>query len=503
MFITAVKGFSPAVYRSKPNKTNHADTYLSYQPPQLKNDVFVKTNTISFKGKTELDEAEAFVEKIKKNQVKPLSSGWQCEFYKINDNMGIKAPKPLHPEFHNADFKGLGNVKEHRILRMINEINPDIAVRPVSLVFNENKNYLAEEFVNGVHPIKSHFTKEHLKDIFEKCFELDINGIVNNDLQNGNIFLLDDKKTKLIDFGSYSVLQNNGSYLNSDYFNEQEIFSNDFLKTRMKSPLENRFMANYYLKENIVEPIMYLENPHLKIKSNAQVFEYRTLYDYLMNGREENPKDFFRAYLQSKAENYHGKMVEFLEKLPVSKDTPKEYEMHQNAIKHEKMLKEVFSNPSDDVIRTEMGKIQLKWHINNDYQYRIKALDCFQKLSDSVCDFIQNAKDAEKSYFEAFTLKLNQYNHIMAQDTFKGGVLYDEENVMKTMFKKAAKKVEQVVETTVTNTGKSAEKAVKSNKKALGVLGALAVFGSAGAYLYNKKESPKPIPPAQVLRKAV
>lgn len=503
MFITAVKGYSYAINNSKTNKTTHANSSLSYKSPQLKNDVFVKTNTISFKGKAEYEEAEAFIEKIKKNKVKPISSGWQCEFYKINDTMGIKAPKPLHPEFNNTDFKGLGNVKEHRILTIINAINPDIAVRPVGLVFNGNKNYLAEEFVNGVHPVKSHFTKEHLKDIFEKCYELDINGIVNNDLQNGNIFLLDDKKTKFIDFGSYSILQNNGSYLNSDYFNEQDIFSKDFLNTRMKSPLENRFMANYYLKENIVEPIMYLENPHLKIKSNAQVFEYRTLYDYLDKGREENPKEFFRTYLQSKAENYHGKMVEFLEKLPVSKDTPKEYEMHQNAIKHEKMLKEVFSNPSDDVIRTEMGKIQLKWHINNDYQHRIKAFDCFQKLSDSVCDFVQSAKGAEKSYFEAFALNLNNYNHIMSQDTFHGGVLIDDVNVMKTMFKKAAQKVEQLVETTVTTAGETAEKAVKSNKKALGVLGALAVFGSAGAYFYNKKETPKSIPPAQVLKKAV
>lgn len=73
--------------------------------------------------------------------------------------------------------------------------------------------------------------------------------------------------------------------------------------------------------------------------SNATVFEYRTIYDYLKTGHDEKPKDFFSNYLKIKSEQYHGKMIEFLESLKLSKTDKAQLDMRKMRLNRKKSLK--------------------------------------------------------------------------------------------------------------------------------------------------------------------
>lgn len=122
-------------YTNTVKNTRPANNYAYVTFQHQSNDTFVKQkhSNISFKGYDRAT-AQQFIEQIEQSKAKHLARGWQCEFYKINDEIGIKAPKPLHPEYQNADFNGYGNIKEFFALKKINEISPDIAVTPYEII---------------------------------------------------------------------------------------------------------------------------------------------------------------------------------------------------------------------------------------------------------------------------------------------------------------------------------------------------------------------------------
>lgn len=119
MVISAISNTNLRNYRTDAAKARNGANrlgYVTFRPPS--GDVFVKQSVlhVSFKG---YDRAatEKFIEQIEQSKIRPLDSGWQSEFYKINGEIGIKSPKPLHPEYPNADFYGHGNIKEFFALK--------------------------------------------------------------------------------------------------------------------------------------------------------------------------------------------------------------------------------------------------------------------------------------------------------------------------------------------------------------------------------------------------
>lgn len=448
----------------------------------LKQDIFIKSPQISFKGQYQKPVVENFIEKIKSSTESPLAQGWQGEFYKVNDEIGIKAPKPLHPEIPTADFNGTGNIKEYFALNKINQIDSDIAVKPHDLINNDNKNYLIMDFIKGEHPYKSKFTNAQLQDIMNKTFKLDTNGILNNDLQGGNIILTSKEKTKFIDFGSFSLLTNKGEYINSDYLPYYE-YQNGVVENMINSTKEGKFMATYYSYAQ-PETLMRSDNPFLKIESNANVFEYRTIYDYLTRQREANPKEFISKYLNIKSQNYHTKMIDFLESLNISPNDTMQYSMHNNAIEHEKVLKEVFANPSENIMKSELGRIQIKWLINTE-EKRNKTFSTFNEYLAMVKGFSESAQGAEKKYYEAINLRMQQLRELIEQEIFKGANLNDDENILKTIFNKAKENISQV-------SGSAQHNRIPQNSNGKKITAALAVTGllSAGAiYAYKNYQS--------------
>ncbi len=426
MTISAIQNTISSAVKKKQQINNYGNVAAHSQA----NDVFVKQKTqkISFKG-YDRAAAEKFIEQIEQSKVQPLGRGVQCEFYKINDEVGIKSPKPL-PKYYRADLNGDNNIKEFFALKKINEISPDIAVKPHEIINKNGKTYLAEEIVKGSHPGKTKLTQEHVKDLLNKIFILDTNGIVNKNLNGGSIVLTSNDKIKLIDFGSFSILGNNGHYINSDAI-QAEKYQNGKIANQVNSSREGKFMATFY-SDYRPDYLMRSDNRFLRIDSNSSVFEYKTIYDYLKTEQDNKPKEFFSNYLKTKSEQYHSKMIEFLESLELSKTDKTQYEMLKNAVEEEKVFKEVFANASENVMKAELGKIQLKWLSVCDLEQRHGTFGYFQDYLNMLNEFEKNAQGAEKKYFASLKKTISSIN--FEHGEFQGRKLADDENIIKIIF---------------------------------------------------------------------
>ena len=461
----------------------------------LTQDVFEKTQTnyfkakpVSFKGFYNRQEAENLIDRINSHQVDANGKGFQSEYYKISDEFGLKAPNPRDKGPY-ADIKGNNNIKEFHILKRMQDIDTELAVKPADLINKYDKHYLVMENLNGSHPFETKLTSQHLSDIMAKTFNMDINGIAHSDLQSGNIILSNGNKAKFIDFGSFNILRNNGSYISSDFIDE------NFIKNgqEINSPLKDKFRAVFYNNEPVVDIKNHSDNPHLNIKSNASNFEFRTIYDYIKHNKAENPKQLVTDYLKAKSDNYHTKMIEFLENMEMSPADTAQIQKKQDALEAEKVFKIVFSDPSEQVVKTELGKIQLKW-LMNDYQgAHTKAFDYFNKLVNQTQEYSQNSQGAEKSYFELMTKRLDTFKNTLTDAKYKGGVLEEQDDIVKKVFDKAAQKVEQttakVIEMVTKKTEQPASRAALFNKKNVFIALGLAAIAAGGVYLNKSAKS--------------
>lgn len=394
-------------------------------------DTFSKQQSISFRSEYNKTEVQNFIAQIEQGKPKSDGHGYQSAFYIINENIGIKAPNPKFPNSPIANKLGENNRKEFLILNMVKEINPKIAVNPIDLIEQNNKNYLVMDVIKGKHPLETKLCSTVLDDLTKKCYELDINGIMHYDLQNGNIFINQDK-AKFIDFGSNGVLLNDGTYISSDSL-PANVFE-DFIKNKTNNPKEKKFLTTFYNKYERFDLKNNSDNLNLKIKSNISNLEYRLMYDYLAQNKKDNPKEYLTNYLKSKAENYHKKMIDFLEHLEVSPNDIEQSEQIKKAINTEKMFIETFSNPSENVLKTELGKMQLKWLINDHQGNQNKAYDYLIKLQESINVNAKNATGSEKKYFINMQEFLKSYENFLNNSTYKGSELEESKDLVKTIW---------------------------------------------------------------------
>ena len=244
---------------------------------------------------------------------KPLDSGWTSSVFEYKGKI-IKAPKEKTSTNPQLELQAKGqNLKEYFALQKIKEISPDIATNPYGIIKNKDSYYLIEQMVQGYHPYKKKVSFEILKDLLSKLYNLDTNGIINCDLQAGNIFI-DNNKAKLIDFGSYNLIVNNGFVAGSDSI-PFELFKPNgqiYNETNLDFPI--RFMKTF-LAPKFPDIKNLMDNPYINMPSNVTNFELRTLYTHLIDNSEENPLEFFKGYLKLKANEYHSKLKSFMQSL--------------------------------------------------------------------------------------------------------------------------------------------------------------------------------------------
>lgn len=168
--------------------------------------------------------------------------------------------------------------------------------------------------------------------------------------------------------------------------------------------------------------------------------------------------------------------------------------MHQNAIEQEKVFKEVLSTPSDNVIKSELGRIQLKWLINNKPEYQNKAFNCFSEYMEMIRGFGETAQGTEKKYYEAIKTRMSEFNQFIGERLFCGKTLNDNENMLKIVFGEVKAKVQtqatEIAETareTVGNRQVASEVKNSGNKKIAGVLTIAGLLSAAGIYVYKKQ----------------
>lgn len=463
-------------YSYKKNENSYSTQLLPY-------DVFLKQNYISFRSEYNKSDALNLVSQIEQKKARSCGQGYQSAFYKINNDIGIKAPQPMYPDLPSADKLGDNNRKEFLALSKVKEINPEIAVNPIDLIENNDKAYLVMDVIKGTHPFECKLTQQSVDDIVQKCYELDINGIVHFDLQNGNIFITQDKKAKFIDFASNGFLLNDGRYILSDDL-PVKIFD-EYTRNETNSSKEGKFLATFYTDPHLADLKNNSDNKNLKIISNISNLEHRLIYEYLKQDKEENPKEFLTNYLKSKSENYHNNMLKFLESLEVSPNDIPQTEQIKKAIEAEKVYAEIFSNPTENVLKTELGKMQLKWLINDNQGNSNKAYNYYQSLKNSIDEQTKTAEGSEKKYFTQIQEMLKPYQEMLDNLKYKGSGLEDSKNLVKKFFEKSPIEPNPPAGSgrEVASTGK--------NKKTFVILSIITALASGGTYLYNKNKQRK------------
>ena len=448
-------------------------------------------NRISFTGKNDSFEGEPKVifGNIKDNDIDEiintvqnkdkLSSGWTSDVFKCGDKI-IKVPS--RKTFQSPEEEQLSkgqNLREYFVLDKINQIDSTIATKPEGIIKNKDSYYLVEELIKGKHPKGNQLSKEHLEDLLSKFIKLDSNGITNCDLQSGNIFLINENKTKLIDFGSYNYILNNGLIVGSDYLPNSIFKPNGAIFSETSMDCKTRFLKTF-LQDNHIDIKSQADNPYLRIQSNATNFEYRTLYTHLLDNSEENPLEFYRTYLKARAQNYHTPMKDFLESLDFNDIDSKEFGIDKiisgkntlkQAIEYEALIKEILSNPDDDVVKTELAKLQLRTFLNlgdslkSPIENPKKLQSAYNQLIKTLNNAIQNCDGNKKSYFlqtlNDFKEKFKDYKFVDNQVEIP-----DDENLIKVLLKKQIQEIKNSVpKNTKENINNIQDNTRKSNKK--------------------------------------
>lgn len=364
--------------------------------------------------------------------------GLQGAFYPFGTNMGVKVPQPLHPSQAGADIKGHNNVKEHYILRRIYEIDPSIVPEPIDLITEGEKKYLITEIIMGIHPISSGLEESHLRDIIAKSFKLDIHGIVHTDLQRRNLILENNSDVKFIDFGAFNILTNNGYYIDTNGVPPHEFLDGGLIDRETIGNSREKFARTFFNPNQKYGIKNYSDNPHLNIRSSISNFEFRTLYEYFMNSNQEEPLDLFRNYLKIKAEIYHAKMIEYLTGLLNIFNGAANSQIYQ-AIEQEKVFKEVFSNPNDRVVATELGKIQLKWLANdfgtsqNSSPGISKVQSAFESFITMVQKYQKESQGDERKYFDGILSHFQNFLNLQNINRTVDLPLKDGEDILKKL----------------------------------------------------------------------
>lgn len=327
----------------------HKDRFLKAPPQGL--------------GLLEQKQVENIVKKVGEGWCVLLGEGYNSQCWKLND----QAVKVVKKDTHNCSNDATYD-KEAFALRYLKNTGTGDSQELVDLIRHGNMYYLVTTFAKGRTPsMQTPFKDVHIEDLSKKLTKMDLNGLVHYDIQPLNT-ILDKDVVRLIDFGAFNVLCNNGRYLNPSRIPTAEFKSELGLIEDLTSASPQERIARTAGKK--LDDLNRTDNPHLAICSNYTNFEYRTLYSYL-GGYRNHPglvetkgpkesKEFYINYLKQKSQNYHKVMAEFLEGIdPESTDA----NALKKAIAHEKLAQRLLLEPSKEVLEIEIGKTQARFAI--------------------------------------------------------------------------------------------------------------------------------------------
>ena len=454
-----------------PQKTNCPITFKGGE------DSFAKIPRI-IDGDLTQQEVNEIIETI--NNKPAVAKGYSSNIFNIDNKKIIKA---LKSERENDIFSKRQIEGEYIILKKIQEKDPTIAVKPYALIKNGDKEILVEEFISNNSLKGKKISNEAIQNLLKKFSDLDKMGIMNYDLHKGNILFTAENKPKLIDFGSSGILSNYGKYIDATFLPESLKY------------LDSKSFINTFFQQTIFTH--QIDNPFFNIPSNTTSFETRTLYEHLKDNIEDEPLEFFKNYLKEKAEIHHKGTKEILCNLNIDdidkKALPAEEiellkEKIAKAIKYEDLSIKALSEPTDDVIKTELSKIQLKKFSNFAVStkssiadvYKIKS--AYEQLIESIENGIKNNDGEMKEYFEETHKWIKSLFKNWEFDASQIEIPFDE-NLLNVVYKKA-------------------ENISTGNNKIKLIVGAISILlaGIGGIkFIFSKKNKSKETEPKQQL----
>ncbi len=251
------------------------------------------------------------------SNVSELGSGKFGDTYRFKAadlrNYVIKRSKKSYKDDYEQEYRNLVQVPTDRIGGQAG----------VARVFNYDTSeyYLISTMAEGKEVSSfNRYTDRHLKSLFDKMFELDKVGIYHGDLNGKNILLTNSGDINFIDYQWTQILDNK-----SDFF------------SKVKS-------------DKISLPVNHFPE-------NAQMFEMATMPYYIESiGSKKEKEDFLRMYLKNKAE-YHSKRYDYIKQ--ATRRSPYIFGNNaREAIETELAKSKIYKNPSDNVLRIELKKLQ-------------------------------------------------------------------------------------------------------------------------------------------------
>lgn len=262
--------------------------------------------------------------------------------------------------------------------------------------------YLVTTAVEGKYPNARNnpFKPVHLSKMIDYSIELDKAGLHHYDLRPDNL-LINGDDIEIIDFGGSRIEKPSLSFFN---------------------PSEKKLKIKNFNRG---------DNPFLYAPSNLAHFERRGIYNYMMEMPDGEQKQFFTDYLKMRGVKYNTQQAKFLKKSNRNKvindikrslrpenkasiETIKKYvkNMFDKAIRYEEITAKVLVNPSDNVIKAELLKIELKhllflisdgFSSNGIKEYYQNSLTLLTKMRES-------AKGFESEFFESCITLFNSFN---------------------------------------------------------------------------------------------
>lgn len=297
----------------------HQNSNLSVDKAKNKNITFTSSYIQEFNNKFSSiksilkKETDDFI--LNGNNAVKIGEGISGETYRFThprlSNIVIKRNKPGYKDNYSKEYKNLLSVPADIIGGQ----------EAVARVRSDRNFYLISTLVSGKCVSRNNpYTKAHLRNLFDKMFELDKLGIYHGDLNGKNI-----------------LLSSNGTVNFIDYQWLEQVKKVNFF--------------DYNKSEKILLPIS-------EFPQNAQMFEMASMPWYIDSLTSTAEKEqFLKLYLHTKA-NYHEKRYDYIKK--ITRNWPYHSELSQirQSLFFEKAKSEIFKNPDKSVLKLEMKKFQ-------------------------------------------------------------------------------------------------------------------------------------------------
>ena len=250
------------------------------------------------------------------NNVTKIGEGVGGETFKFTNmglnNLVIKTTKKNYTDNYSSEYRNLMSVPSDKIGGQ----------EAVARVYEPSKEKygLISTLVSGKPAsISNRYNDSHLKNLFDKMFELDKSGIYHGDLNGNNILLNNSGNVNFIDYQWTQIVP----------------------------------QFNFYDKEKVSKMLL----PQSVFPENAQMFEMASLPYYVEKLLTPFEKEnFLKKYLKAKAE-YHDKRARYIATLE-----PNWYhsEKHliQRSLREERAKADVYKNADDTILKLELKKLQ-------------------------------------------------------------------------------------------------------------------------------------------------